>query len=743
MKVSIPIVVLSMVFGLVACQPPPTPVPDPTILPPSPDIPTPYVPTVEHPVATPVTDLIPLPPDVWPDRAFWTHITSLAINPGNPSNVFVGTVDGGVYRSPDGGLNWSPGLIDPNYKSVGVVVIDPTIPSTLYAGTDRGVIKSTDGGATWFAIQSGLVEDYVMDLVIDPLYPSTLYAGTLSGVFISPDRGESWIVTNAIPAGNYVSSLAVSPEMPPRICAGTFTGGVFISTDGGMTWREANTGLPNKNVNDLVIDPENPSTIYVVVYGGIFQSTDGGESWRLTDPGTAYTEISHLTIDPLTPTTLYAVTSTGLLYKSTESAMGWREVNSRLSSTHVFTLVNDPLTSSIIYAGTNYGVFKSVDSGESWSSVNSGIEPWAPLSTPPADALAAPTSLPAPIYPTAMPMPPSPVPSPVDWRTAMDAFGMDSLSDTPLAGLTLAVRRPGEPDWIQAYGYADLEGSIPASADTLYQIGSLSMQFTAAAIMQLVERGQIDLYAGISRYLDGLSPELQTITMHQLLTHTSFIRDPVDLHGLFFSDQYFTSEMLLQEVVPMLYLDSNLETNFSYGNYILAGLILEQVSGMSYADYMNQYVFAPAGLNQTSYCLTPPLNMARGYSGTNAQLEPLPLNSSVVFAAGGLCSTVGDMLQWIEALTTGRVVSMESYQQMIAPIPSEEYDSMMPGYGLITAQDPEHGLLIFFADMGASYASDLVAYPEHGLTVVLLSNTAVPGNGLLEEIVEKIPILMP
>jgi CubicO group peptidase (beta-lactamase class C family) len=307
--------------------------------------------------------------------------------------------------------------------------------------------------------------------------------------------------------------------------------------------------------------------------------------------------------------------------------------------------------------------------------------------------------------------------------------------------MTLAIRRQGEPDWIRAYGYADLEVSLPTSPDTVYQIGSLSMQFTAAAVMQLVERGQLDLHAPIGQYLEGLPEKFQSFTLHQLLTHTSLIYDSAwEMQEKFFGQQDFTSQTLLEELVPSLSLRSVDDPFFfAYGNYILAGLIVEKVSGLRYPDYLSQYVIAPAGLQHTSYCLPPPPGVAKGYYMPEGVLQPLKLNVSAVFAAGGLCSTAGDLLQWMSALTSGKVVSPQSYQQIITPAQLPNGTSTNYGYGLMISQ--EDNLVIFVYGSEASYVTYLFSFPQKGLTFVLLSNTSKPENDLFGKIWESLPSL--
>lgn len=341
--------------------------------------------------------------------------------------------------------------------------------------------------------------------------------------------------------------------------------------------------------------------------------------------------------------------------------------------------------------------------------------------------------------PTAWPLPTS-----ADWRVRMDAFARDTLNDFSLAGMTLAVRRRGETDWIRAYGYADIEKSIPAAPTTVYPIGSLSMQFTAAAVMQLSEKGQLDLDAPIRLYLDGLPQALQPLTLRQLLTHTSLIYDsPFSVRTRFFDQQNYTSGMLLHDLVPELQLDNNgLDYLFSYGNYILVGLIVEKVSGLSYPDYLDRYVIAPAGLQHTGYCLPKPEGIAKGYYLPEGDLVPITINTSAVFAAGGLCSTAGDLLLWMEALASGRVVTPGSFQQMITPPQLPDGSPNAFGYGLISWQD-SIGNLVFFVSGEASYVSYLISYPQNGLTMVLLSNTANIDKNVLDLVGANIAIFAP
>src|SRR5262252_5789395 len=155
------------------------------------------------------------------------------------------------------------------------LVIDPTTPTTLYAGTlGGGVFKSTSGGSSWNAVNAGLTNPLVFTLAIDPTTPTTLYAGTTgNGVFKSTDGGSSWSVVNAGLANLAVRSLAMDPTTPTTLYAGT-EAGVFKSASGGSSWSALNTGLANPFVLVLALSPTTPATLYAGTAGdGVFAIT--------------------------------------------------------------------------------------------------------------------------------------------------------------------------------------------------------------------------------------------------------------------------------------------------------------------------------------------------------------------------------------------------------------------------------------------------------------------------------------
>ena len=323
-----------------------------------------------------------------------THVTTVAIDPTTPSTLYAGT-DGGVFRSANSGANWSAVSSGLTHLGVSTLAIDPTAPSTLYAGTDGGVFRSTDSAGRWTA--SGLTDTQADALAIDPHSPSTLYAGTAGGVFQSTNSAGSWSAVNSgLTSVSPIYALAIDPQTPSVVyagAAGIFGTGVFRSTDSGASWSPV---LTSTWVDTLAIDPHTPSTLYAGTQGsGVFQSTNSGASWTAISSGLVGNppSVYSLAIDPQTPSTLYAGTFYGV-FQSTDSGAHWSAVSTGLpNNTRINALVIDPSTPSTLYAGTyGAGVFQSSNSGASWSAVNTG------LATPYVFALAIDPHTPGTLY---------------------------------------------------------------------------------------------------------------------------------------------------------------------------------------------------------------------------------------------------------------------------------------------------------------------------------------------------------
>ena len=273
------------------------------------------------------------------------------------------------------------------------LAIDPSTPSTLYAGTGHWfgngsaigeVYKSTNGGGSWSPANMGLGNP-VVALAIDPSTPSTLYAGTYAstfspgGVLKSTNRGSTWAVASVgLPTSDIsVVAIAVDPTTPDTLYAGTYSYGVFKSTNGGATWAAVNAGLPPTDlaVSSLAIDPTTPDTLYAgLAYGsdvGVYKSTDGGATWGALDTGSY--PVHALAIDPISPGTIYAGTSYFGVLKSTDGGITWGGANyGQFMETVFVALAIDPNMPSTVFAAGD-GVYRSTDGGGTWEGFDTGV----------------------------------------------------------------------------------------------------------------------------------------------------------------------------------------------------------------------------------------------------------------------------------------------------------------------------------------------------------------------------------
>src|SRR2546427_404071 len=175
----------------------------------------------------------------------------------------------------------------PHSETINALAIDPQTPTTLYAGTSgHGVFKSADGGGNWSAVNTGLTTPYgaiwVTALPIDAMTPTALYESWTGGaVFKSTDGGESWSIVDTGLHAPVVGALAIDPKAPSTVYAGTGTAGAFKSTGGGASWSAVFTGPSNLSVGvrDLAIDPQTPNTLHARNGGDVCKRTDRDNMW--------------------------------------------------------------------------------------------------------------------------------------------------------------------------------------------------------------------------------------------------------------------------------------------------------------------------------------------------------------------------------------------------------------------------------------------------------------------------------
>ena len=289
-------------------------------------------------------------------------------------------------------------------------------------------------------------------------------------------------------------------------------------------------------------------------------------------------------------------------------------------------------------------------------------------------------------------------------------------------GAVALVVKHGKTVFRRAYGLADLEFSVMLEPDMVFRLGAITEQFTAAAILQLAERGRLGLDDEISRHLEEVPDAWRGITVRHLLTHTAGVLEPgaraaghtATPHGP------ASSHLIAWLSGTPLAFQPGTRVAHTRAAYWLLGAVIERASGQSYADYTRQHVFVPLGMRQT-ICddrrrIVP--RRARGYArnegewvNADAQVAPQP------DAASGVASTVDDLALWNAALDRARVLSASSIEYMLRPHPATGRDAL--GWHI----DAHDGRPVAERSSSAGgFAAHVLRLSDDGLFVAVLSN---------------------
>ena len=331
----------------------------------------------------------------------------------------------------------------------------------------------------------------------------------------------------------------------------------------------------------------------------------------------------------------------------------------------------------------------------------------------------------------------------------VDSVAQAEMKSNHVPGLSVAVRRGGEVILARGYGLADVEMSVPAGAETIYRIGSLSKQFTAAAIMQLVEQGKIGLQDEITKYLPDFPTQGHTVTVHHLLTHTSGIKNYTALGPKVWAEA-FPLDLTDAQMVDLFKkepFDFAPGEKWSYSNsgYYLLGMIIQKVSGMPYGEYMQQALFGPLGLRSTRYCDNRTIlpNRAQGYEVENGRVvNDAQISMNTPGAAGALCSSVLDLLAWQQAFNAGRVVSPASRQLMTTAAKLNDGSATHYGFGLGVGDLDGHRMISHSGGING-FITHIGYLPDDDLTVTVLGNTGSAPSGRIAGNIARLTLGLP
>jgi CubicO group peptidase (beta-lactamase class C family) len=314
------------------------------------------------------------------------------------------------------------------------------------------------------------------------------------------------------------------------------------------------------------------------------------------------------------------------------------------------------------------------------------------------------------------------------------------LEKLGFAGVVL-VARGDEPLLAEGFGLADREHAVRWTPGTVSDIGSITKQFTAAAVLKLEEDGRLSVSDPIARFFEGVPADKSGITLHQLLSHSSGLSDP-DIGDF---EPVALAEYLKQVFARPLLFAPGKGYSYANANFSLLGAIIEKLSGLSYETFLRKRLFLPAGMYETGYLLAAwgEGRLAQGYEGDGKRWGTFYERSMdangphwALRANGGIHMTAYDMLRWARALLTGRCLGGDARRKLWTPYASEGGGTFY-AYGWSIAKAPDGARIVTHNGGNGIYFADLAIVPDAGLVVFLMTNVIAENrsaNALLEQL---------
>jgi len=292
-------------------------------------------------------------------------------------------------------------------------------------------------------------------------------------------------------------------------------------------------------------------------------------------------------------------------------------------------------------------------------------------------------------------------------------------------GAVALIAKAGKPIYRQAYGMADLENNIVMRPEHVFEIGSITKQFTAVAILMLMEQGKLKLDDPVTKFIPDYPMHGYTITIHHLLTHTSGIRSYTGMEKW--------TKLWRQEMTPMemINLFKNEPMDFAPGDqwrynnsaYFMLGYIIEKASGVPYPEFLEKNIFTPLGLKNTYYGSHSKIirNRAQGYQKSGEYVNAEYLSLTQPYAAGSIISNVDDLLAWQLAVNANKLIKKETQQLAYTPVKLNNGKVQEYGYGwgigdINGSPTVGHSGGIF------GYSTNAIYLPKEDLFVAVFSN---------------------
>ena len=306
----------------------------------------------------------------------------------------------------------------------------------------------------------------------------------------------------------------------------------------------------------------------------------------------------------------------------------------------------------------------------------------------------------------------------------VDDFIKSEMAAHRIPGLALTILSNDLSLKTSAYGLANLELRVPVTPDTVFEIGSVTKQFTAAAILLLAQGGKLNPDDRISRYLSTTPEAWRNITIRHLLTHTSGLKSYTGLTGFELTRHLSEAEFIAAIASYPLEFDPGTSWKYSNTGFNLLGFIIQNVSGKGYWDFLGERILSPLGMTSTtnrSPALIIP-NRAAGYEQTNHIWFNRDYDLTDVFSAGAMVSTIGDLAKWNVALDGDDLLQRKSKEAMWQPAVLNDGKSTQYGFGWRIENFEGH------RDIGhggstSGFSATIQRFPDDKLAIIILSNT--------------------
>jgi CubicO group peptidase (beta-lactamase class C family) len=325
----------------------------------------------------------------------------------------------------------------------------------------------------------------------------------------------------------------------------------------------------------------------------------------------------------------------------------------------------------------------------------------------------------------------------------VDSLAKDALKNGPVAGICIGIKQKNKILVEKAYGYANIELKVPTTIHTVYLLQSISKMFTAISIMQLAEESKLSIDDEIGKWIEELDSIKKHITIRQLLSHTSGIKN---YGGETWRKNYKNLAMLPQQWIDLQTkepLDFPPGTNYSYSNtgFDILSLIVEKASGEKFSGYVKNHIAKPAGLTETGHY--PVQTIVSGHASPYEVIHDTLFRAdewgNYGYGATHIHSTIDDLLKFSDALNKNILISRVSLQQMRTPLTIAGQISPY-GFGTRIVLFPGH-TGYGHTGSGGGWTTDLHYFPGDDLTVTVLFNTENdndPNFPMASEIARKI-----